>query len=496
MKSTFSSFSLKGFVSTSVILVLFFASTCSPKKIRDESWLDPVFEEGRILFYRTTQEEIRDHPERSWLSDEEITKITEAETRYPRLYELLVNIFYQKDEPTFSMMIQKRDKASRSRFRDMFLDLTRFSAHMFVECFFATDRSTELIRGLIPHYKELDAVDLVLRSVGYQAKLDIPIIPAEIDPLSPEFDKQGGLDGARFRKAFEITKGKGAKIAVLDTGIDQSHPVFGHTSWGRHFSLVGREGRPWEAKAPVVDWGSHGTLISSVVACYAPEAQITMYKFGDGDTQNDPPFQLLAQCILAASIYRAVHDDQDIISISASGSSLDLDYLREACRYAHEKNKIVISGNLYSRWYKQGNVSNFPSQYESVVSVTAAERRKDGTYGYWDVCAPYNETAVAAPNDVFGAFPTYIGEKDTYIPSISAAIPVVAALCALAISECPPSGKEGPGEYADMIVKLVLDSADPRAVGYGGFSPECGYGLIDAEKTVMNAGRRCKGRLK
>lgn len=478
-----------------IILPIFFISTSCQKKVRDELWLDSIFEEGRPLFYRTIQEEIENHPQNSQLSDTEMTKIIEAENRYPRLYGLLINIFYQKDEPIFSRMIQTQDQSSRSRFREMYLDLARFSAHMFVECFFATDRSTGLIRDLIPYYKDLDAVDLVLRSVGYEAKLDIPEIPAEIEPLSPEFERQGALDGAKFRKAFDITKGKGAKIAILDTGIDQSHPIFSHTKWGKHFSLVGRVGKPWEAEAPVVDWGSHGTLISSIASCFAPEAQITMYKFGDGETQNDPPFQLLAQSILAASIYRAVHDGQDIISISASGSSLDLDYLREACRYAHEENRIVISGNLYSRWYRKGNVLNFPSQYESVVSVTAAERRKDGTYGYWDVCAPDEKTTVAAPNDIFGAFPTYIDEKDTYIPSISAAIPVVAALCALAISECPPSGKEGPGEYADMIVKLVIDSADPQAVGFDGFSPECGYGLIDAEKTVMNAVQRCKKRL-
>ena len=146
-----------------------------------------------------------------------------------------------------------------------------------------------------------------------------------------------------------------------------------------------------------------------------------MYKFGDGETQNDPPYQLLMQCLVAASIYKAVHDGNDIISISASGSSLDLDYLRQACQYAYDHNTVIISGNLYSRWYKMGNVLNFPSQYETVVSVTAAEPREDGSYGYWDVCAPDKSTFVAAPNDIFAGMPTYMDEEDTYIPSISAA---------------------------------------------------------------------------
>jgi hypothetical protein len=464
------------------------------EKVLDTSWLDSVYEEGRGIFYQTIKDEISVHPKKAELTEGEITKILEADSRYNRLYGLLINIFYQKDEPVFKEMIKTADKRSRSRFDEMYLELARFSAQMFVESFFATNPSTQIIREMMPAYKDLDAVDLVVRSIGYHAKLDIPITLTEGKPLNPEFDKQGALDGAKFRKAHEITKGKGVKIAILDTGIDESHPIFENTDLGKHFSLVGRIGKPWASGAPVIDWGIHGTAISSIAARYAPEAQITMYKFGDGETQNDPPYQLLTQCFVAASIYRAVHDGNHIISISASGSALDIDYLRDAGRFAYENNRVVVCGNLYSRWYKMGNVLNFPSQYETVVSVTAAEPKGDGTYGYWDVCAPDEATFVAAPNDIFAATPTYMDEEDLYIPSISAAIPVVSSLFALAISAYPPSGTEGPGGYVDMLMNLVKENANPIAVGFDGFSPECGHGLIDAEKTVRSAAELDKNR--
>ena len=119
--------------------------------------------------------------------------------------------------------------------------------------------------------------------------------------------------------------------------------------------------------------------------------------------------------------------------------------------------------------------------------MTAAGKRDDGSYGYWDVCAPHETNDVAAPNDIFGAFPTYVDEEDTYIPSISAAIPVVAALFALTMSEYPRIGDEKPGEYVRAVTDLVLKNADPRRVGFDGFSPECGHGLIDAQKSVENA---------
>ncbi|MEN6311640.1 MAG: S8/S53 family peptidase, partial [Acidobacteriota bacterium] len=264
--------------------------------------------------------------------------------------------------------------------------------------------------------------------------------------------------------------------------------VFKNTKWGRNFSFVGRDVQPWSDASPMADWGYHGTLISSIAACFAPEAQLTVYKVLDGDTQNDPAYQLLIQCAFAAAIYRAVHDGNDVISISASGSSLDPDYLREACQYAYDQNRVLVSGALYNRWFKMGNTRNFPGQYPIVVAVTAAQKKPDGTYGYWDVCAPQEgRNIVAGPNDIFGGFPTYVGEKDTYIPSISAAIPVVSSLFALAVSVHPRRGDEAPGAYARQMMDLVIGNASPERVGFKGFSAECGHGLIDAEKTVRAA---------
>jgi len=466
------------------LFMTFMVASCG-KIIDDTAWLDSLHEQGWQLFCETIATEINNHPEKGSLTDTEIEKIRNAGTNYERLYELLMNVFYQKEEPEFISLLQKRDTDSRKLLKSMYLNLARFSARQFVTCFFVTDGATEFLRKKMPVYEDMDVVDLVLRSIGYDAKLD-PVEPKEKE-LSPEFEKQMALDAGRFREAHKITKGKGAKIAILDTGIDPHHPVFNNTVWGSHFSLVGRTEKPWEADATLVDWGEHGTLISSVAACYAPEAQITVYKFSDGSTQNDPPFMYLSQCMIAAAIYKAVHDGNDVISISASGGTIDVDYLRKAVEYAHQRNRIVVSGNPYSRWYNEGFHTNFPGQYETVISVTAAQKNKDGSYNYWPVCAAYPHTGIAVPNDIFGAFPTFMDKEDTYIPSISAAIPAVSALAAMVISVYPPSGTEAPGEYADIITKLILENAKPEKVGFTGFSEECGYGLIDAHAAVKEA---------
>jgi hypothetical protein len=72
----------------------------------------------------------------------------------------------------------------------------------------------------------------------------------------------------------------------------------------------------------------------------------------------------------------------------------------------------------------------------------------------------------------------------------------VSSLFALTISAFPPLGNEEPGKYADDVMDLVKENADPHAVGFDGFSPECGNGLIDAEKTVKNAAKKNESRKK
>lgn len=459
----------------------------------DLEWLNALHDEARSLFFQTVRATIGAHPERELLTDVEREKITGAEQSHPRLPDILLNVYYQKDEPFYQELFETGGRRGKSRFRDEYLDLARFAAEQFVACFFTTDEATDYMRRSYPPYAELDAFDLVLRAIGYDARLEIPERELYANELSPEFDRQGGLDGGRFREAHEVTKGAGVKIAILDTGIDTLHAFFRDKQLGPHFSLVGKTGPPWTEPAPVIDWGFHGTAIASVAARYAPEAEITMYKFGDGELQNDPAYQLLTQAILAAAIYRAVHDGNHIISLSAAGSTLDSDYLREAVRYAYEQNRIVISGSAYQRWAGLGFTRNFPGQYPTVVSVTAAERKEDGSYGYWDVCARDSATTVAAPSDVFAAMPTYMEEVDMYIPSISAAIPTVASLFALVASVYPPFGTEAPGEYAQTLIDLVTETANPEAVGQEGFSAESGHGLIDAARAVQRAGELQRG---
>jgi subtilisin family serine protease len=469
----------------------FFSGCSSPAK----PTLRTLFDEGRTIFYKAVAEEVAHHPMRGQLNPAELTKIRKLQVAYPRLYAILVNYYYQKDAPVFKALLDSGSGEAMRCFREKYLDLARFSAHMFAESLFEPSPTGAYFMDLIPRFKGKDAVDLVAMSAGLLAKLDLPS-PDKIEhkTLSPEFEKQWGLDAARFRAAHKLTKGRGVRVAVIDSGIDISHPVFQNTRWGAHFNFVGRDGFPWvENGPPMVDWGWHGTVVTSIVARYAPEAQITVYRYLDSDTQNDSPLPLVVTSLMGAAIYKAVHDGNDVINLSA-GSNLHVPYLQEACRYARDHNVIfVTAGPYYMGRYLGGN-EDYPGQYPENVSVTAIAKLGENRYGYWDVAAPESTITVGSPNAPFVAYPTYVGEKDDYAAGISCATPIVASLVALVESVYPRLGTEPPGQYADTIKKLLTENADPRAVGFDGFSPECGFGLIDAEKTVKAALRLADAR--
>ncbi len=458
-----------------------------------QSSVSDLFAEGKKVFHTAVSNGILNHPGSFPLNQEELDKIANLERVYPNLYGILINYYFAKREPALRALLAEGGPESQERFRREYLDLSRFAAERFIRCFQIPGHNMDHFRSLLSQFKGKDTVEIVVMSTGYFADTHLPT-KKQTRTLSPEFQKQWGLDAAKFRTAFPLTKGKGARVAVIDSGIDPTHPVFAKTSFGKHFNFVGRYGLPWEGEVPMVDWGWHGTLVSSIVATYAPEAQITVYRTMDADTMNNPPYPLFGGDFMAAAIYKAVHDGNDVINISAGGF-FDDDYLRDACRYAFDNNILVVTGNPYYLGRYLGGNDNFPGQFGTTISITGIAQLSEGKYGYWDVAAPDFATTVGAPDAPFVAFPTYSVEKDAYAPGISCATPIAASLVALVVSVYPRLGSEEPGEYFRALKKLLIENADPEAVGFQGFSPECGYGLINAEKTVRAALELHKRRL-
>ena len=84
------------------------------------------------------------------------------------------------------------------------------------------------------------------------------------------------------RKSLDITKGKGVKIALIDSGVDISHPVLaGKINMQDSYSYVTNE-------PSIRDDNGHGTGVAGVIAQIAPESVITVYKvIGEETGESD-----------------------------------------------------------------------------------------------------------------------------------------------------------------------------------------------------------------
>ena len=106
--------------------------------------------------------------------------------------------------------------------------------------------------------------------------------------------------------------GEGIKIAVIDTGVDFTHPDL--LGWGKDGKVVGGYNFVNEGKRPM-DTNGHGTQVAGVIAAdgqikgVAPKAKILAYKVSeDGEGVSSE--------LIVRAINKAVEDGADIINIS------------------------------------------------------------------------------------------------------------------------------------------------------------------------------------
>ena len=241
---------------TLLFFLLITISLLSAGKNR-QKWLDDLFEEGRNVSYKTNKtikvNNIENHPQSPHLGYEIIEKIVNLENIYPRLYGILINLYYQKHKPHFKVLLEEGSKSSCDRFCPKFLELGEFAGHQFIECFFVPGPNSHYFSKLHLRLRKKNILDLIVTSTDYFSKLDVPKTKMFANPLSTEFDRQWRLDACLFRQAHALTKCKGVKIAIINSGIYMSHSVFRNTKKGNHFSLVGRNGPVWSSTSPEFD---------------------------------------------------------------------------------------------------------------------------------------------------------------------------------------------------------------------------------------------------
>jgi len=265
---------------------------------------------------------------------------------------------------------------------------------------------------------------------------------------------------------FDQTRldGSGVTIAVIDTGIDSSHPdLKGTVIDGVDFSTVGVP----NGTSGVGSSAFHGTMVASLIAGQgstgsgvigvAPKANLLAISIGLGVPGSNTDDQI------AQAVRWAVDHDADIINLSLTRNSQTWPRSwDEAFSYAFENDVLVVAaaGNRSD----QSSRPSAPATIPGVVSVGGVTKTQEPA----EASTAGLGVAIAAPaEDLLGAYP---GEGYRFWEGSSAAAPLVSGLLAL-MKQADPKASAN-----DLIERLLTSATD---LGEPGFDANYGHGVIN-----------------
>jgi subtilisin family serine protease len=283
---------------------------------------------------------------------------------------------------------------------------------------------------------------------SYAYRVQRPPSPVEVAPEVYARLQSFGQSARAIVGGAVAGDGAGVMVGLLDSGI-QAHPQFDDVSIV-HINLVG-DGVDGPGAA-------HGTAVASIIAGsggIAPAAELLVVRVLD-DQGLGNSFDV------AAGIVRAVERGVQVLNLSL-GVYQDTQLLREAVRYAHAHNVIMVAAAGNDAYTQMP----YPAAYPEVLSVTAVDRlgnhaRFPNQSAQIDFAAP--GVGVSAANGDQGA---------VLFSGTSAAAPFVSGTLASMLS----SGEAQTGTQAVDLIKRHLDDA-----GAPGVDPVYGGGLLNWDR--------------
>lgn len=176
--------------------------------------------------------------------------------------------------------------------------------------------------------------------------------------------------------AMKEGTGRGIKIAVLDSGIELSHPAMMHRSLVDDIGFrVGPAGIVRRTVGRGVDVYGHGTAVAHGILRIAPEAQIGSFRILDENLGSKYP-------IVAEAARLAIDRGYNIINCSfGARARMDtIGHFKQWVDYAYSKGVHIVSAcdNTYFR------NAEWPGFFPSVIAVNMANTQSDDLYFRWD----------------------------------------------------------------------------------------------------------------
>jgi subtilisin family serine protease len=281
-------------------------------------------------------------------------------------------------------------------------------------------------------------------------------------PDDPLYEQQWGLQAVAAPLAWDSVRGDGVTIAVVDTGIDSTHPDLSAR-------VVAGLNTITESLDTADDHG-HGTSIAGIAGAagfnavgiigVAPEAQLMPVK-----SLNAAGYGTYAD--VAQGIVYATDHGARVINLSLGGE-VDSTTLSSAVEYAVSRGVVVVAaaGNLGS------SGPMYPAAYPDVIAVGATDvqdaRASFSNFGPWlDLVAPGVDITTTSLGGFYGD-----------LSGTSPAAPFVAGAAALVLAANPTLQ---PHQVASVLDLASEDRGSP------GFDTYYGWGRLNVARAVEQA---------
>ena len=278
-------------------------------------------------------------------------------------------------------------------------------------------------------------------------------------PNDQYYSSQWYLSKIQAPSAWNTGTGSGAPIAVIDSGVDGSHP-----------DLASRLMAGWNfvtGSSNTADTSGHGTAVTGVIGAIANNGIGVA-----GITWQNPILPLVAvdstgyasYSNIAAAIQYAADHGARVINVSLGGSQAST-VLQSAVNYAWNKGAVLVAAAMNN----SSTTPMYPAACTNVIAVAATDENDNlasfSDYGSWITLSAPGTDMMTTTFD--GGYGEWYGT--------SLATPVVSAVAALALGA-------NPSLSAQQLVTLLEQNADNV-----GSSSVFGYGRVNAYRVIQAA---------